>query len=53
MADRGMAAASIGAEKKPLGRAGEPDEVCPAIAWLLGSEAAYVTGAVIRVAGGI
>lgn len=41
------------AEKIPLGRAGEPDEVSPAIAWLLGSEAAYVTGAVIRVAGGI
>jgi NAD(P)-dependent dehydrogenase (short-subunit alcohol dehydrogenase family) len=37
----------------PLGRAGEPDEVAPAIAWLLGPEAGYVTGAVLRIAGGL
>ncbi|MGH3301609.1 MAG: SDR family oxidoreductase [Streptosporangiaceae bacterium] len=37
----------------PVGRAGEPEEVTPAIAWLLGPEAAYVTGAVLRVAGGL
>jgi len=37
----------------PLGRAGEPDDVAPAIAWLLGPEAVYVTGAVLRVAGGL
>jgi NAD(P)-dependent dehydrogenase (short-subunit alcohol dehydrogenase family) len=37
----------------PLGRAGEPDEIAPAIAWLLGPEAGYVTGAVLRVAGGL
>jgi NAD(P)-dependent dehydrogenase (short-subunit alcohol dehydrogenase family) len=37
----------------PLGRAGEPGDVAPAIAWLLGPEAAYVTGAVLRVAGGL
>jgi glucose 1-dehydrogenase len=37
----------------PLGRAGEPDDVAPAIAWLLGPETAYVTGAVLRVAGGL
>lgn len=37
----------------PMGRAGEPDEIAPAIAWLLGPESAYVTGASIRVAGGL
>ena len=37
----------------PLGRVGEPGEIAPAIAWLLGDEAAYVTGATIRVAGGL
>ncbi|MBM7053942.1 SDR family oxidoreductase [Streptomyces durocortorensis] len=44
----GRAAARI-----PLGRAGEPDEIAPAIVWLLGSEASYVTGASIRAAGGL
>ena len=37
----------------PLGRAGEPEEVAPAIAWLLGPDSGYVTGASIRVAGGL
>ena len=37
----------------PIGRVGEPDEIAPAIAWLLGPEAGYVTGASIRVAGGL
>jgi len=37
----------------PMGRAGEPDEIAPAIAWLLGSQSSYVTGATIRVAGGL
>jgi NAD(P)-dependent dehydrogenase (short-subunit alcohol dehydrogenase family) len=37
----------------PLGRVGEPAEIAPAIAWLLGPEAAYVTGATLRVAGGL
>jgi NAD(P)-dependent dehydrogenase (short-subunit alcohol dehydrogenase family) len=37
----------------PMGRPGEPDEVAPAICWLLSSEASYVTGAILRVAGGL
>lgn len=36
----------------PLGRPGEPEEVAAAIAWLLGDECPYVTGATLRVAGG-
>ena len=41
------------ASRIPLGRPGEPDEIAPAIAWLLSSQASYVTGASIRVAGGL
>lgn len=37
----------------PMGRLAEPDEIAPAIVWLLGPEAAYATGAVLRVAGGV
>ena len=37
----------------PLGRPARPEEIASAIAWLLGSEASYTTGAVVRVAGGI
>ena len=37
----------------PLGRVGEPEEVAPAVAWLLGPDSGYVTGASIRVAGGL
>ncbi|MFG1888889.1 SDR family oxidoreductase [Micromonospora sp. NPDC049051] len=37
----------------PLGRPGEPDEVAGAIAWLLGPDATYTTGTVLRVAGGL
>jgi NAD(P)-dependent dehydrogenase (short-subunit alcohol dehydrogenase family) len=37
----------------PAGRLAEPDEIAPAIVWLLGSEAGYATGAVVRVAGGV
>ena len=36
----------------PMGRPGEPDEVAPAIGWLLGPESGYVNGASIRIAGG-
>jgi glucose 1-dehydrogenase len=41
------------ASRIPMGRAGEPAEIAPAICWLLSSEASYVTGAVLRVAGGL
>lgn len=37
----------------PLGRAGRPDEIAGAVAWLLSDDAAYATGAVLRVAGGL
>lgn len=37
----------------PLGRAAQADEIAPAIAWLFTPAAGYVTGAVIRVAGGL
>jgi glucose 1-dehydrogenase len=41
------------AGRVPLGRPGEPDEIAPAVAWLLGPDAGYVTGAILRVAGGL
>jgi NAD(P)-dependent dehydrogenase (short-subunit alcohol dehydrogenase family) len=37
----------------PIGRAGEPDEVAGAVAWLAADSSAYVTGAVIPVDGGL
>ncbi|HRI98402.1 MAG TPA: SDR family oxidoreductase, partial [Nocardioides sp.] len=36
----------------PLQRAGEPEEVAAAVAWLMSDEASYVTGITLRVAGG-
>jgi NAD(P)-dependent dehydrogenase (short-subunit alcohol dehydrogenase family) len=41
------------AARIPLRRPGEPNEIAPAIAWLLGEHASYTTGAVLRVAGGL
>lgn len=41
------------AEKIPLGRAGQPDEIANAIAWLLSAETSYITGSVIEVTGGL
>ncbi|WDZ83147.1 SDR family oxidoreductase [Micromonospora cathayae] len=49
MPDRAEQAAA----RIPLGRAGEADEVAAAIAWLLGPDASYTTGTVLRVAGGL
>jgi NAD(P)-dependent dehydrogenase (short-subunit alcohol dehydrogenase family) len=37
----------------PMGRIGEPDEIAAAALWLLSDEASYVTGAVLRVGGGL
>ena len=36
----------------PIGRAGRPDEIAAAVVWLVGDEAGFVTGAVLRVDGG-
>jgi NAD(P)-dependent dehydrogenase (short-subunit alcohol dehydrogenase family) len=41
------------ATRVPLGRAGEPQDIASAIAWLLSAEASYITGAIVRVAGGL
>lgn len=37
----------------PMGRPAQPEEIAPAVAWLIGSEAGYVTSAIVRVAGGL
>ena len=37
----------------PMQRIGEPHEIAAAVAWLLSDEASYVTGTVLRVAGGL
>ncbi|MBO8200492.1 SDR family oxidoreductase [Streptomyces smyrnaeus] len=41
------------AEITPARRPGEPEEIADAVAWLLGDEASYTSGAVLRVAGGL
>lgn len=47
------AAEAASAAMHALGRIGEPDDVAPAIAWLLGSDASWVTGQEIGVDGGL
>ena len=39
-------------ERIPMRRLAEPDEIAATIMWLFSEEASYVTGAVLRVAGG-
>ena len=51
MAERGEDPA--GPVRNPLGRHGTPEEMAAAIAFLLGEEAGYITGATIDVNGGI
>lgn len=41
------------AQTIPLGRAGEADDIAGAVAWLLSAEASYVTGANLKVSGGL
>jgi glucose 1-dehydrogenase len=48
--DPGRAAAAV--PGIPLGRVGAAPEIAAAISWLLSGEASYVTGTVLRVAGG-
>jgi glucose 1-dehydrogenase len=36
-----------------MGRAGQPEEIAGAVAWLLSDDAAYATGSVIKVSGGL
>ncbi len=40
------------AERIPIGRGGQPEEVANLIAWLLSDEASYVTGALMDIGGG-
>lgn len=41
------------AEKLPLTRIGQPSDIAPAVLWLASDEAAWVTGAVLNVDGGL
>jgi NAD(P)-dependent dehydrogenase (short-subunit alcohol dehydrogenase family) len=37
----------------PFGRSGRPEEIASAAAWLLSPDASYVSGTILRVAGGM
>jgi NAD(P)-dependent dehydrogenase (short-subunit alcohol dehydrogenase family) len=40
-------------DRVPMGRPGRPEEIAGAVAWLLSADAAYTSGAVLRVSGGL
>lgn len=37
----------------PMGRAGRPEEIAGAVAWLLSEDASYTTGTTLRITGGL
>jgi 3-oxoacyl-[acyl-carrier protein] reductase len=37
----------------PLGRIGQPDDIAPAAVFLASSDAKYITGETLRIAGGL
>jgi NAD(P)-dependent dehydrogenase (short-subunit alcohol dehydrogenase family) len=40
-------------QRVAMGRIGQADEISSAVLWLLSEEASYVTGAILRVSGGV
>ena len=40
------------ADRVPMGRLAQPEEIAATYAWLASSEASYINGAVIEVSGG-
>lgn len=40
-------------QRIPMGRIGQPDEIAGAVLWLLSDATSYVTGAVLKVSGGL
>lgn len=41
------------AERVPMKRPGQPEEIAGAVSWLMSDDASYVTGAVVNVTGGL